>query len=85
MGVRPRSPIGPFLALFAKTTSQPVQKMHELPPDTPELTRDSVERMIDKAGRNRVFARARELGWSPPFAPPLWVWAAICDEIGPAS
>lgn len=48
------------------------------------LTPEAVERMINEAGRDRVFAKARELGWTTGGAP-LWVWANICSDIMRAS
>ena len=45
-----------------------------------ELTPADVEHLIDRAGRERVFAKAREQGWGG-HNPPLWVWAQICQEI----
>jgi hypothetical protein len=40
-----------------------------------------VEQLITEAGRERVFARARELGWTNGALPPLWVWNQIAMEI----
>lgn len=40
----------------------------------------SVEQLIDMAGRQEVFARARALGWVGSI-PPLWVWNQIAVEI----
>jgi hypothetical protein len=44
------------------------------------LTPETVERLIDEAGREQVFRRARELGWGGSL-PPLWVWHQIAAEI----
>lgn len=38
-----------------------------------------LEALIDRAGRDAVFSRARALGWSSP--PPKWVWQGICADI----
>lgn len=46
-----------------------------------KLTPSDVERMIDQAGRDKVFFRARSLGWVDGSIPPLWVWAGICREL----
>jgi hypothetical protein len=43
------------------------------------ITPESVEALIDAAGRDAVFARARSLGWSGPA--PLWVWQQIALEV----
>lgn len=40
---------------------------------------EEIESLIDKAGRNAVFARARALGWSGDA--PKWVWRQIAQEI----
>ena len=39
------------------------------------------ERLIDKAGRQKVFDRARALGWSASNNPPVYVWAQIAHDI----
>lgn len=41
---------------------------------------DYIERLIDEAGREEVFRRARELGWSDGGAP-LFVWNGIAQDI----
>lgn len=41
----------------------------------------SIERMIDEAGREAVFARAEALGWPPGSAVPTWVWQQIAAEV----
>lgn len=48
---------------------------------SPALTPRAVEAMIDAAGRDEVFARAAEGGWGRSGGAPLWVWAAIANEI----
>jgi hypothetical protein len=40
-----------------------------------------LETAIDKAGRDRVFARARSLGWSVANTPEKWVWWGIVHEL----
>lgn len=45
-----------------------------------EITPQYIEGLIDQVGREKVFARAHELGWSGK-APPLWVWNQICLEL----
>lgn len=40
-----------------------------------------LEAMIDKAGRDAVFARARQYGWSANLPPPAYVWRGIATEI----
>lgn len=48
---------------------------------TPDwLTPEHVERLIDEAGREAVFDRARALGWTQT-APPLWAWQQIALEV----
>jgi len=42
---------------------------------------DDLEALIDKAGRSKVFARARQLGWLDGNMPPIWVWRGICYEV----
>ncbi len=44
------------------------------------LTDENVEKIIDEAGRARVFQRARELGWTDD-TPPRWVWVQISHEL----
>lgn len=39
-----------------------------------------LEQMIDLAGRNEVFARARANGWGY-VPPPKWIWRQICIDI----
>jgi len=38
-----------------------------------------LEREIDEAGREEVFARARALGWEGPVE--KWIWRSIIDDI----
>ncbi|UFS83222.1 hypothetical protein LPB79_13295 [Rhizobium sp. T136] len=45
------------------------------------ISAQSVEQLIDQAGRDDVFARARALGWSSAMPAPLWVWNQIAVEI----
>lgn len=42
---------------------------------------EELEALIDRAGRERVFTRARTYGWSAGAHPPKWVWQEICLEI----
>lgn len=44
------------------------------------LTPEYVEKLLDEAGRDAVFARARDLGWADGGAP-LWVWKEIAAEL----
>jgi hypothetical protein len=44
------------------------------------ITPEYVESLIDAVGRQRVFDRAKELGWTED-TPPLWVWYQICLEL----
>lgn len=41
----------------------------------------NLEALIDEAGRDAVFARARALGWSVYHSPPKWVWHGIVHEV----
>lgn len=41
---------------------------------------EALEKAIDEAGRDRVFARARSYGWSDGGAPE-WVWWGIVHEV----
>lgn len=43
-------------------------------------TDESIEALIDKAGREKVMAAARALGWSKE-TPPKWVWQNIANDI----
>lgn len=45
------------------------------------LKDEAVERLIDEAGRSKVFQRAEDLGWSVDSPPPRWVWIGIAQEI----
>jgi hypothetical protein len=40
----------------------------------------AIEALIDKAGREKVFAAARALGWTKE-TPPKWVWQQIAGDI----
>lgn len=42
---------------------------------------EELEMAIDETGRERVFAAARTLGWSPRNCPPKWVWWSIIAEV----
>lgn len=64
-----------LLSWFAR--KEPVAMITE---PAPQITWRQVEAMIEQAGRQRVFDRARELGWSVSVSPPLWVWAEIARE-----
>jgi hypothetical protein len=46
-----------------------------------EYTPEGLERAIDDVGRDRVFAKARELGWNSGDMPPLFVWFGIVKEL----
>lgn len=46
----------------------------------PDLSIEGVEQLISLVGRERVFERAKALGWAGD-RPPLWVWNAICQEL----
>lgn len=41
--------------------------------------RCDLERLIDQAGRDKVFARALSYGWTGPL--PTWAWNTIANEI----
>ena len=45
------------------------------------ITSAEIEAIIDRVGRDAVFARARSAGWLPGQPAPLWVWKQICEEI----
>jgi len=45
------------------------------------ISAQSVEQLIDQAGRDAVFARASALGWSSAVPAPLWVWNQIAVEV----
>jgi hypothetical protein len=40
-----------------------------------------LEAAIDRAGRDKVFARAQSYGWPPGSSPPPWVWWQIAQEL----
>ena len=40
-----------------------------------------LERLIDRAGRDQVFAAARALGWGSCDAVPVYVWRQIAAEL----
>lgn len=42
---------------------------------------EELEKEIDDAGREAVFARARANGWSVDNPPPKWVWQGLCHEV----
>ena|SRR5215467_13650143 len=52
----------------------------ENPVGEAELDED-LERAIDRVGRDKVFARARAVGWSSDTEPPKWVWQMIVAEL----
>lgn len=39
-----------------------------------------LEKAIDEVGREKVFQRARNIGWTDD-APPAWVWWGIVNEL----
>lgn len=45
------------------------------------ISAQSVEQLIDQAGREAVFAKASALGWSSAMPAPLWVWNQIAVEV----
>ena len=45
------------------------------------MTDADLERAIDLAGRDRVFARARRYGWTSNDIPPRYVWTGIVAEL----
>lgn len=47
----------------------------------PERTPEQLEAYIDYVGRDAVFAKARELGWSPDHSPPQWAWGQIAAQV----
>lgn len=42
---------------------------------------EELEALIDGAGREAVFARARSYGWSAGSSPPKYVWRQIVEEV----
>jgi hypothetical protein len=44
------------------------------------MSDEELERQIDEAGRNAVFARASAHGWKN-VPPPKWVWYQIVAEV----
>jgi hypothetical protein len=42
---------------------------------------EELERAIDRAGRDHVFARAQSYGWGSGSTPPAWVWWHIVQEL----
>lgn len=42
---------------------------------------EALEKLIDEAGRDRVFSEARMRGWSAFNSPPSWAWRQIAYEI----
>lgn len=42
---------------------------------------NELETAIDAIGRDRVFDRARALGWSVAVTPEKWVWWGIVEEL----
>lgn len=52
------------------------------PAESMDIGKDKeLETLIDKAGRDEVFRRARNLGWHTGQIPPKWVCQAICSDI----
>lgn len=45
------------------------------------MSDNDLERAIDEVGRERVFSRAREMGWGHYAAPPAFVWWGIVAEL----
>lgn len=45
------------------------------------MTDEELERAIDLAGRDKVFARARQYGWTAADMPPRYVWTGIIAEL----
>lgn len=45
------------------------------------MSDSELEQLIDRAGRDKVFAYAQAAGWSIANSPPKWVWAQIAGEI----
>jgi len=41
---------------------------------------DGIERLIDRAGRDRVFARAKAAGWTG-YGAPEFVWRMIAVQL----
>jgi hypothetical protein len=71
--------LGPFLSRLLGI-SQPVAPPVRVGNQT--ISPEYVEQLIMSVGRQRVFNRAKELGWSPNGeTPPLWVWYQICCEL----
>lgn len=60
----------------------PPVKAPETPPavDYVPITPEMIEAKIDKAGREKVLSRARQLGWGDGGAP-IWVWNVICAQV----
>lgn len=42
---------------------------------------EELEKLIDEAGRDKVFARARTLGWRYGDMIEKWMWRQICYEM----
>lgn len=45
------------------------------------MSDQELEALIDKAGRDRVFALAQANGWVRGSIPPRFVWIQICNGI----
>ena len=71
-----------LMAGLDKGNPPKVPEAAELPRafDYVPITAEMIEAMIDKAGRDKVMSRARQLGWSDGGAP-LWVWNVICAQV----
>lgn len=63
-----------ILSLFRKRQELVAEPSSQITPAT-------VEAHIERAGRDAVFSRARELGWTADRPAPLWVWNQIAAEI----
>jgi hypothetical protein len=71
--------LGPFLSRLLGT-SRPVAPAVRV--GNQNISPEYVEQLILSVGRQRVFDRAKQLGWSPDGeTPPLWVWYQICCEL----
>lgn len=46
-----------------------------------QITWEELEAAIDLVGRDKVIARALQVGWTAANPPPMWVWNCIVSEI----
>jgi hypothetical protein len=44
------------------------------------MSDQDLEAAIDSAGRDKVFAIAKQHGWKPGDCPPRWIWWSFVDE-----